>query len=81
MKAVLLAIVVTIAGAVVAATLDLEDAAKRVKEQFNGRVLGGKTVVEDDRTVHVIRVLTPDGRVRHIRVDAQTGKILEDTRR
>lgn len=77
MRSVLLAVVGTIAIAASAATLDLEAAAKRVKEQFNGRVLGGKTVTEDNRTVHIIRILTPDGRVRHIRIDAQSGKTEE----
>ncbi len=78
MRSILLAIVATVAVAATAATLDIEAAAERVKERFDGRVLGGKTVTEDGRTVYVIRVLTPDGRVRHIRVDAESGKILEE---
>ncbi len=78
MRSILAAILAAIVFGAAAATLDLEAAAERVKERFDGRVLGGKTVTEDGRTVYVIRVLTPDGRVRHIRVDAQTGEILEE---
>ncbi len=78
MKSILLAVLGAVALVVAAATVDLEAAAERVKERFDGRVLGGKTVTEEGRTVHVIRVLTPDGRVRHVRVDAESGKILEE---
>jgi len=81
MKSILAAIVAAVALGAAAATLDLEAAAERVKERFDGRVLGGKTVTEEGRTVYVIRVLTPDGRVRHIRVDAQSGEILEEPRK
>ncbi len=78
MKSILLTVLSAVALVVAAATVDLEAAAERVKERFDGRVLGGKTVTEEGRTVHVIRVLTPDGRVRHVRVDAESGKILEE---
>jgi len=57
--------------------VDLETAARMVQKAIDGRVLGGKTVSEDDRAIHVIRVLTPEGRVIHIRVDRETGKILK----
>ncbi len=64
--------------AVAASPMNLEAAAKLVQKKIEGRVLGGKTVKKEDRDVHVIRVLTPDGRVRHIRVEAQSGKILKE---
>ena len=57
--------------------VDLDRAAKQVQKKVHGRVLGAKTVTESSRTIHVIRVLTPDGRVVHVRVDAESGKILK----
>lgn len=57
--------------------LDLDKAAARVQREIDGRVLGGKEVLEEGRMVYVIRVLTPDGRVVHVRVDQETGQILK----
>ena len=57
--------------------VDLDRAAKQVQKKVDGRVLGAKTVTESGRTIHVIRVLTPDGRVVHVRVDGESGKILQ----
>lgn len=55
----------------------VDEAAKMVQKQLGGRVLGGKTVEEGGGKFHVIRILTPDGRVQHIKVDSQTGKIVK----
>ena len=51
----------------------LDDAIALVKRKHDGTVVRAKTVQQDDRTIHQIRILTPDGRVRTIIVDAQTG--------
>ena len=60
------------------AAVDLEAAAAIVQKKVEGRVLGGKTVEEGGRTLHVIKVLTPDGRVTHIQIDAETGKVVKE---
>ncbi len=75
----LVIVLMTLNVAVAMAALDLEAAAAKVQKEVEGRVLGGKTVKEGDRTIYVIRVLTSDGRVRHIRVEAQSGKILKES--
>ncbi|HVY64872.1 MAG TPA: PepSY domain-containing protein [Gammaproteobacteria bacterium] len=41
-----------------------------------GRVVRAETVHMGDRTVHEIRILGNDGRVRTVRIDAQTGSFL-----
>lgn len=41
-----------------------------------GRVVRAETVQMGDRVVHEIRILGNDGRVRTVRVDAQTGSFL-----
>lgn len=55
--------------------VSLEEAVRRVREQSGGRVLRAETRRENGRTVHRIRVLSPDGRVRTWTVDADTGRI------
>ncbi len=64
-------------GSAAAGLLDLDQAAARVHREIDGRVLGGREVQEEGRLVYVIRVLTPDGRVVHVRVDQATGRILQ----
>lgn len=54
----------------------LDKAVAQVQREIDGRVLGAREVLEEGRPVYVIRVLTPDGRVVHMRVDQETGKIL-----
>lgn len=51
-------------------SISLDEAVSRVRRQTNGKILAAKTVRIDGRPVHVIKVLTPDGRVKRIRVDA-----------
>jgi uncharacterized membrane protein YkoI len=63
-------------GVILAAALSLEQAVRMVQASAGGRVLGAETRNVQGRTVHVIKVLTPDGkRVRLIQVDAESGQI------
>ena len=50
-----------------------DEAIALVKQKVDGRILKVLTTQQDDRTVYEIRVLTPDGTVRTIRVDEQNG--------
>jgi len=53
--------------------ISLDQATRQVLGSGNHRVLGAETVMIDGREVHVIKVLTPDGRIRYFRIDAETG--------
>lgn len=44
--------------------------------RYPGRVVRAETVMIGDRVVHEIRILGNDGRVRTVRVDAQTGSFM-----
>lgn len=44
--------------------------------RYPGRVVRAETVQMGDRLVHEIRILGDDGRVRTVRIDAQTGSFL-----
>ncbi|MGR9046059.1 MAG: PepSY domain-containing protein [Gammaproteobacteria bacterium] len=79
-KALLLALLLpTVAHPGSALTLSwvsLDDATKQVRKDSNKKVLGAKTESIDGREVHVIKILTPDGRIQNLRIDAETGQLL-----
>ena len=57
--------------------ISLDQATKQIiKNDGNIRVLGAETEVIDGKEVHVIKVLTPDGRIQHYKIDAGTGEII-----
>ena len=51
-------------------SIDLEDAIAKVRRDTGGRVLSANTVRKNGRSVHRIKVLTDDQRVRIINVNA-----------
>ena len=48
----------------------LSEAVARVKEEYGGRILEAETREQNGRRVHVIKVLTREGRVRTVRIPA-----------
>ncbi|MDJ0657212.1 MAG: hypothetical protein QNJ40_23835 [Xanthomonadales bacterium] len=60
---IVLAVMVTVANA-----MTLSQAVEKVRRETGGKVLSAQTKVQKDREVHLIKVLTQDGRVRTVRV-------------
>lgn len=58
------------------ADISLDEATKQIIEGTYNKVLGAETVVIDGRAVHVIKVLTPDGRIQYFKIDAETGQLV-----
>lgn len=56
--------------------VSLNQAVAQVQRRTGGRVLSAETQTHNGTTVHVIRVLVDNQRVRTIRVDAQSGEWL-----
>jgi hypothetical protein len=56
--------------------MSLDEAVARARRHNEGKVLSAKTIRVDGRTVHRIKILTKDGRVKRTRIDARTGKKL-----
>ena len=56
--------------------LSLDQATKQVIDNNKVKVLGAKTEFIGEKEVHVIKVLTKDGRIQYIKVDANTGRII-----
>ena len=61
---------------------ELDEAVRSVKNQTRGQILSAKTHQDSQRRYHKIRVLTPDGRVKNVRLPAdRSGKARPDQRR
>jgi len=52
----------------------LDDAVSKIRAQTKGRILSAKTVRDNGKSVHQIKVLTKDGRVQRFQVDAKQSK-------
>ena len=53
--------------------MSLKESASRVKNRMNGKVLSAHSYEEDGHSYHRIKILTPDGVVRIILVDPESG--------
>lgn len=59
--------------------ISLDQATKQIiknNSNINIRVLGAETEIIDGKEVHVIKVLTPDSRIQHYKIDAETGEVI-----
>jgi uncharacterized iron-regulated membrane protein len=54
---------------------DLDRAISRARATVPGRVLSAETQHRGGHREHHIRILTPDGRVRRLYVDGQSGEV------
>lgn len=56
--------------------ISLSQATRIAQQQYPGRVVRAETVERSGRRIHEVRILGGDGRVRTIRIDANSGRIL-----
>jgi uncharacterized membrane protein YkoI len=61
-------------GALAERRTSLEQAVNEARERYPGRVLSAETERRDGRESHKIRILTDDGRVKRLQIDAQSGR-------
>ena len=54
--------------------VSLDEAISRARRQSDGKVLAAETVRVGGRNVHRIKILTSDGRVKRVQIDADTGR-------
>ena len=52
----------------------LDEAVSEARDRYNGRVLSAETRRRDGREQHNIRILTNDGRVKRLHIDADSGR-------
>ena len=55
--------------------MSLDAAVAMVRERFGGKVISASTTEQGGRKVHVIKLLSDQGRVTTVKVDAQSGRI------
>ncbi|MFK7955332.1 MAG: PepSY domain-containing protein [Lysobacterales bacterium] len=48
--------------------MTLSQAVNKVRRDTGGKVLSAKTEVRNNRQIHVVKVLTKDGKVRYVQV-------------
>jgi hypothetical protein len=56
--------------------ISLAQATAMAQGRYQGRVVRAESVRMGDRVVHEVRILGDDGRVRTVRIDAQSGSFL-----
>jgi uncharacterized membrane protein YkoI len=56
--------------------VSLDQATHQIIKEQKLTVLGAHTETLDGREIHIIKVLTADGHIRHYRIDAETGNPL-----
>jgi uncharacterized membrane protein YkoI len=52
----------------------LDQAARQAASEYGAKVLSAHTEQQGDRQVHVIKLLTPDGVVKVVRIPVRSGK-------
>jgi hypothetical protein len=55
--------------------ISLDEAVARAEQQYRARVVRTDVVDEDGRKVYVLKLLSEDGRVFTVRIDAATGRM------
>jgi len=56
--------------------ISLDEAVRRARQQHKGKVLSAETIRKDGRKVYRIKILTKNGRVKRVKIDARTGQII-----
>ena len=59
----------------------LEQAVNEARDRYPGRVLSAETDQRSGRESHRIRILTDDGRVKRLEMDAESGRFNRGPRR
>ncbi len=55
--------------------VSLDQAVSTVRSQYGGKVIRAETRNVDGRSMHYVKILSAEGRVRTVRVDGRTGRI------
>ena len=55
--------------------MSLDEAVQRAERRYHARVVKAEAQNNDGRTIYVLRLVSDDGRVFTVRVDAQTGNM------
>ncbi|MBT2969361.1 MAG: hypothetical protein B6D72_11580 [gamma proteobacterium symbiont of Ctena orbiculata] len=56
------------------ADISLDQAVEQAKQRLGGRVISAETRERDGKRVHNVRILTNEGKVRRLRINAEGGR-------
>jgi uncharacterized membrane protein YkoI len=56
--------------------VSLDQAVQMAQRRYGARAVKAETVSQGDRRVHRIRLMSPEGKVWHVHVDAATGDMM-----
>jgi uncharacterized membrane protein YkoI len=59
------------------AGVSLDDAVKQLNAEKTGKVLSTKTETVEGKKFYLIKILTGEGIIQYIKIDVQTGKVVE----
>ncbi len=59
------------------AGVSLDEAVKQINAENTGKVLSTKTETIDGKEYYLIKILTGEGIIQYIKIDVQTGKVVE----
>lgn len=57
------------------ASISLDRAVEMAQSRYRAKAVKAETISSGDRRVHQIRLLSPEGKVWTVRVDAETGRM------
>lgn len=66
----LLCILLLIPGFYARGDISLDQAVEQAKQRLGGRVISAETNERNGKRIHNVRILTKDGKVRRLRIDA-----------
>lgn len=61
--------------------MSLDQAVEQAKQRLGGRVISAETREREGKRVHNVRILTKDGKVRRLRINAEGSRRQYDDRR
>jgi uncharacterized membrane protein YkoI len=67
-----------VCSTVLASELSKQQIAELVTNQFQGKVIAINEQQQDGKTIYQVKLLTKKGRVKVIKIDADTGKIIRN---
>jgi uncharacterized membrane protein YkoI len=62
---------------IIFSVVSLDQATKIIIKGNKNKVLSAKSEVKDGKKIHVIKILSQDGRVQSLKVDADTGRVFK----
>lgn len=70
----LLCAVLLIPSLYASAEMSLDQAVEQAKQRLGGRVISAETRERDGKRIHNVRILTKEGKVRRLRINAEGGR-------